>query len=106
MMTDIGGPVQPGTALSSLRARVRRLEDRLDGIGRALFDAMVAVAKPGDTVILAFGRSLTDEDIEHLEEAFKPLKEHGIEVAFTDQVEAITVVRPDDDEDINDRSDA
>lgn len=62
---------------------------------------IAAIARPGDTVILAFHGYLTDEDIEELNESFRPLKEKGVEVAFTDQVASIVVVRPDS-EDIND----
>lgn len=96
MMSFPHVPAGPEAIAANLRARVTKLEAEVERIGQTLRDSLCAVARPGDTVILAFGRELTDEDIEHLTEGFRPLKERGIEVAFTDQVESITVVRPDD----------
>lgn len=90
---------------SRLAVKVGELEKKVERIGQTLRDSLAAIARPGDTVILAFGRELDEDDIEHLTEAFGPLKERGIEVAFTDQVEGVTVASPADDENINDWSD-
>lgn len=89
---------------SHLAVKVGELEKKVERIGEALRDSVAAIARPGDIVMLAFGRELTDEDIDILTEGFRPLKERGIEVAFTDQVESITVLRPDSD-DIDDWGD-
>lgn len=86
---------------AALIDRVTKLEKKVERIGQTLRDSVAAVARPGDVVLLTFGRELTDEDIDLLTEGFQPLKEQGIDVAFTDQVEAVAVLRPGD-EDIND----
>lgn len=78
-----------------LAARVARLEAEVRRLGETLRDSMAAIARPGDTVLLAFNRELSDEDIDLLTESFQELKERGIEVGFTDQVAEIVVARPD-----------
>ena len=55
---------------------------------------LAAVAKPGDTVLIGFAHSLTDEDIEALDESFRPLIDQGIKVGYMDQVTSMVVVRP------------
>lgn len=89
---------------SRLAVKVGELEKKVERIGDALRDSVAAVARPGDTVMLAFGRELTDEDIDILTEGFQSLAERGIEVAFTDQVESVAVLRADSD-DIDDWGD-
>jgi len=59
---------------------------------------IAAVARPGDTVLIGFAHSLTDEDIDALEESFRPLIEQGIKVGFMDQVTSVVVFRPDEDD--------
>jgi hypothetical protein len=59
---------------------------------------LAAIARPGDTVILAFQGYLSDEDIDALTESFQHLKEKGVEIAFTDQVISMVVVRPEVEE--------
>lgn len=59
---------------------------------------LAAIARPGDTVILAFQGYLSDEDIDALTESFRHLKEKGVEIAFTDQVISMVVVRPEVEE--------
>lgn len=53
---------------------------------------LAAVARPGDTVIIAFEGELSQEDIAQLEQGFEYLTRKGIEVAFTDQVRSMVVV--------------
>lgn len=84
----------PEQRYSRLAMKVARLEAEVKRLGETLRDSMAAVARPGDTVLLAFNRELTDEDIELLTESFQELKERGIEVGFTDQVAEIVVARP------------
>lgn len=57
-------------------------------------ERIAAVAKPGDTVLIGFAHSLTDEDIEALDESFRPLIDQGIKVGYMDQVTSMVVVRP------------
>lgn len=56
---------------------------------------IAAVARPGDTVLIGFADQLTDEDIEALDESFRPLMDQGIKVGFMDQVTSMVVFRPD-----------
>lgn len=57
---------------------------------------LAAVARPGDTVLIGFAHSLSDEDIDALDESFRPLIEQGIKVGFMDQVTSMVVFRPDE----------
>lgn len=50
-----------------------------------IWPCVAAVARPGDTVLIGFSRSLTDEDIEALDDSFKPLTEQGIKIGYMDQ---------------------
>lgn len=61
---------------------------------------IATIARPGDTVLIGFSHSLTDEDIDALDESFKPLIEQGIKVGFMDQVTSMVVFRPDEDADV------
>lgn len=54
---------------------------------------LAAVAKPGDTVLIGFAHELTNDDIEALDEDFKPLTEQGIKVGFMDNVTSMVVIR-------------
>lgn len=54
---------------------------------------VAAVAKPGDTVLIGFAHQLTDEDIEALDESFRPLIDQGIKIGFMDQVTSMVVVK-------------
>lgn len=56
---------------------------------------VAAVARPGDTVLIGFSHSLTDEEIDALDESFKPIIKQGIKIGFMDQVTSMVVVRPD-----------
>lgn len=57
---------------------------------------LAAVARPGDTVIIGFGRSLSDEEVGWMEESFRPLIDRGIQVAFADQVTSMVVAKGGD----------
>lgn len=84
----------PGCDPSSYARLLNLLDDPLKGVTAA------AVARPGDTVIIAFEGELSPEDIAQLEQGFEHLTRKGIEVAFTDQVRSMIVVSEADD--IND----
>lgn len=78
--------------------------ERDDGLSPVPDVTLAAIARPGDTVVIGFCRSLSDEEVEWMEESFRPLIDQGIRVAFADQVGSIVVMRPDD-EDIDDWGD-
>lgn len=65
---------------------------------------LAAVARPGDTVVIGFSRPLEEEEVQWMEESFRPLIDRGIQVAFADQVSSMVIIRPDD-EDIDDWGD-
>ena len=53
-----------------------------------------AVARPGDTIMMAFDRTLTDEDLDELHQAFEDFtKTTGVHIAFVDHVTAMVVVK-------------
>lgn len=54
---------------------------------------IAAVARPGDTVLIGFAHALTDEDIEALDESFRPLVDQGIKVGYMDQVTSMVVFK-------------
>lgn len=54
---------------------------------------LAAVASPGDTVLIGFAHELTNDDIEALDEDFKPLTEQGIKIGFMDNVTSMVVVK-------------
>ena len=54
---------------------------------------IAAVAKPGDTVLIGFAHNLTDDEIEALDESFRPLIDQGIKIGFVDQVTSMVVVK-------------
>lgn len=56
-----------------------------------------AIARPGDTLLVGFGHSLSDKDIEALRDSFRPLTDQGIKIGFMDQVTSMVVVRPDEE---------
>jgi hypothetical protein len=57
--------------------------------------ALAALARPGDTILIGFAHNLTDDDIEAMDENFKPLVEQGIKIGFLDQVTSMVVIRPE-----------
>lgn len=85
-------PSGPDAVVANLRARVTKLETETERLASEMREGVAAIARPGDTVILAFSTTLDEQDIEHLEAVFKPLERNGITVAFTDQVASAVVV--------------
>ncbi len=59
---------------------------------------IVALARPGDTVLIGFAHSLTDDDIEAMDESFRPIIDAGIKIGFLDQVTSMVVFRPEGEE--------
>lgn len=57
-----------------------------------------AVARPGDTIVVAFSRAISDEEYTAFAENWKPLTEQGIKVAFVDQVASMIVAKGSDGE--------
>lgn len=53
---------------------------------------IAAVARPGDTVLIGFAHNLTEEDIEALDESFRPIIDQGIKIGFMDQVTSMVVI--------------
>lgn len=54
---------------------------------------IAAVATPGDTVLIGFAHELSDEEVEAMDEHFRPLLDQGIKVGFLDQVTSMVVVK-------------
>lgn len=59
---------------------------------------IAAIARPGDTVLIGFAHELSDEEIEAIDENFRPLAEQGIKIGFLDQVTSMVVVRGEEGE--------
>ena len=59
---------------------------------------IVALARPGDTVLIGFAHSLTDDDIEAMDESFRPIIDAGIKIGFLDQETSMVVFRPEGEE--------
>lgn len=62
---------------------------------------IAAVARPGDTVLIGFAHQLTDEDIEALDESFRPLMDLGLKIGFMDNVTSMVVFRPDEEAELD-----
>ena len=60
---------------------------------------IAAIARPGDTVLIGFTHELSDEEIEAIDENFRPLAEQGIKIGFLDQVTSMVVVRDEEGND-------
>jgi hypothetical protein len=56
---------------------------------------IVALARPGDTILIGFAHNLTDDDIAAMDESFKPLVDAGVKIGFLDQVTSMVVIRPE-----------
>jgi len=63
---------------------------------------IAAVARPGDTVLIGFAHNLTDEEIEALDESFRPLIDRGLKIGFMDQVVSMVVFRSDEGDELED----
>ena len=59
-----------------------------------------AVARPGDTIMMAFDRTLTDEELDELHQAFEDFtKTTGVHIAFVEHVTAMVVMRQEEGDD-------
>ena len=59
---------------------------------------LAAVAEAGDVLIVAFKRTLTDEEVDGFTEAWQPLVDQGLRIAFVDSAQSITVFKPGKEE--------
>lgn len=58
---------------------------------------IAAVARPGDTILIAFDRTLTDDELEQLREDFTGFTDTtDVHIAFVEHVTSMVVVRPDE----------
>lgn len=60
---------------------------------------LAAFVRPGDTLIIGFARTLTDQEFMDMKENWKPLTDQGIKVAFAEGVTSMTVFRPEMEDD-------
>lgn len=61
---------------------------------------IAAIARPGDTLMVAFNRTLTDAELDELREAFEGFTDTtGVHVGFIEQASAMVVVRPEGEPD-------
>lgn len=56
----------------------------------------IAVARPGDTILIGFSHELDDETIEAFDEHFRPYVEAGIKIGYLDQVTSMIVIKEGD----------
>ena len=63
----------------------------------ALPVTLAAVARPGDTVLIGFDRTLSDEELEELREGFQDFTQAtGDHIGFVEHASAMTVARPEE----------
>lgn len=56
---------------------------------------LAAVARPGDTLMVSFNRTLADEELDDLREGFQQFTEStGVHIAFVEQASGLAVLRP------------
>ena len=61
---------------------------------------IAAVARPGDTVLIGFDRTLTDEEFEDLREGFGGFTATtGVHIAFVEHAVSMVVARPGEESD-------
>jgi hypothetical protein len=61
-----------------------------------MMPTVAAIARPGDTIMLGFDRSLTDFELNELAEDFSEFTEKtGVHIAFVEHVTSMVVARPD-----------
>lgn len=64
---------------------------------------IAASARPGDTVVVGFNRTLTDEELDELYAQFNGFTETtGIHVAIVEDVSSMVVLRGPEDEEYRD----
>lgn len=57
---------------------------------------VAAIARPGDTIMLGFDRTLSDDELEQLREDFSGFTEKtGVHIAFVEHVTSMVVARPE-----------
>lgn len=58
---------------------------------------IAAAARPGDTILIGFDRSLSDEELEDLREGFEGFTETtGVHIAFVEHATSMVVARADE----------
>ena len=58
---------------------------------------IAAVARPGDTILIGFDRSLTDEELDQLREDFQDFTETtGVHIGFVERVTSMVVARAEE----------
>lgn len=59
----------------------------------------VAVARPGDTIMIGFDHQLTDDELTELQDAFEGFSgTTGIHIAFIENASSMVVARPEEHE--------
>ena len=59
--------------------------------------AVAALARPGDTILIGFDRTLTDEELDDLREGFQDFTETtGVHIAFVEHATSMVVARADE----------
>lgn len=58
---------------------------------------IAALARPGDTILIGFDRTLTDEELDDLREGFQDFTETtGVHIAFVEHTTSMVVARTDE----------
>lgn len=58
---------------------------------------LAAVAQPGDTILIGFDRSLSEEEFDDLREGFQGFTDTtGVHIAFVEQATSMVIARTDD----------
>ena len=62
---------------------------------------LAALARPGDTILIGFDRSLSDEELDQLREDFEHFTETtGVHIAFVEHVTSMVVAKGGDGGDV------
>lgn len=60
--------------------------------------AVAAVARPGDTILIGFDRTLTDDELDELREGFENFTETtGVHIGFVEHATSMAVARRGDE---------
>lgn len=61
---------------------------------------LAAIARPGDTILIGFDRTLSDEELDQLREDFEHFTETtGVHIGFVEHATSMVVMRPEDEAD-------
>ena len=61
---------------------------------------IAALARPGDTILIGFDRTLSDEELDDLCEGFQDFTETtGVHIAFVEHATSMAVARPEGTDD-------